>query len=249
MILAGYNFRLVNSRPISSTPGVYLYIHQATGKCFVKAMRNVRVQCSKNNFPKQLKELLKSHHSEVLLYLADVDADTRAALITASTKVKHELSGRGILFKEYKIPKNEQAAQLASETSAFHTVWIMTHKETGAIFYFEARKGVDVMKSVSHRMLTFNNYVMKQVSNANRVMYAFAKNHFPLDIEHWVIRDLDLAFLTEEDAGKYITKLSKQHMENNEVVLNRISNTDALYYCNSILKLTHRCMEEYLKFE
>jgi hypothetical protein len=249
MILAGYNFRLVNSRPISSTPGVYLYIHQATGKCFVKAMRNVRVQCSKNNYPKQLKELLKSHHSEVLLYLADVDADTRAALITASTKVKHVLSGRGVLFKEYKIPKNEQAAQLANETSAFHTVWIMTHKETGAVFYFGARQGVDVMKSVSQRMLTFNNYVMKKVSNANRVMYEFAKIHFPLDIDHWVIRDLDLALLTEEDVDKRITKLSKQHLESNEVVLNRISNTDALYYRNSLLKLPHRGMTEYLTSE
>lgn len=247
MNIAGFKFRQLLTTTLFSGPGLYLYIHQATGKCFVRSMRNSRMQRSKNNFPNQLKDLLKKNNSEVLIYLSELEKDTKEALFLASRIVATNLSEKGVLYKAPKPNRGGMYRQLPGEENQLFTVWVMTHRETGALFYFEEVKGVDVASKVTQRMLTFNNYVFKQISNQNRVMYEFAKQNFPLDIEGWVVRDLDVAFQTEEEAIRHITKTSKQHLEAGEVVLNRISNVDALYYRNSLLKLTpHVSMEEYI---
>lgn len=245
---AGFNFRQLKAPTLCSGPGIYIYMHQATGKCFVRALRNCRIQRGPNNYPTHLKELLKTNKSEVLIFLAELNKDTKEALFFSSRAVMASLSERGMLYKR---PAGGRGAyrKLPGEGKELYTVWIMTHAKTGALYYFHQIKGTDVTGQVSQRMLTFNNYVLKHIPNENRTMYSFAKNHFPLDISHWVIRDLDLAFLSEEDACRHITKLSKQHLEAKEVVLNRVSNVDALYYRNSLLKLPHLSMEEYIKFE
>jgi hypothetical protein len=247
--IAGFNFRQLKAPTLFSGPGVYIYMHQASGKCFVRAVRNSRTQRGPNNYPKQLKDLLKVNRSEILIFLAELKKDTKEVLFLASSAVRTNLSERGMLYKNTKPGAGGAYRLLPGEGKELYTVWVMTHARTGALYYFEEIQGVDVVQKVSQRMLSFNNYVLKHIPNENRTMYNFAKDHFPLDISKWVIRDLELAFLSEQDATKYITRLSKQHLEANEVVLSRISNMDALYYRNSILKLSHVSMEQYLKFE
>jgi hypothetical protein len=247
--IAGFNFRHLRNPTLCGGPGIYVYIHQSTGKCFVRAMRNARGQRGPNNYPNYLKELLKTNKSEVLIFLAELPKDTKEALYLASRAVVSHLSEKGMLYKRPKPNRGGVYRQLPGEGEELYTIWIMTHAKTGAVFYFEEIKGVDVTNKVSQRMLTFNNYVLREVSNANRVMYGFAKKHFPLDVSGWVVRDLDLAFLYEQDALLHITKLSKQHLEAKEVVLSRVSNIDALYYRNSMLRMPHISMEEYLTFE
>lgn len=248
MQIAGYEFRPVLTPTLSSAPGIYLYIHQASGKCFVRAMRNARMQKSKNNYPNQLKELLKTNSSTVLIYLADLEKDTKEACFLASRAVASLLAERGSLFKKPKNCKGGIYRTLPGEEEALFTIWVMTHKATGAVYYFEERKGLNVAAKVSQRMLTYNNYVIKDLTHINRVMSNFAKKFFPMDISQWMVRDLDASYMTELEAQKHITKLCKNHLEANEVVLNRVSNLDAIYYRNSLLKLPHKSMEEYLKF-
>lgn len=247
--ISGFNFRLQKVPTLFSGPGVYIYIHQATGKYFVRAMRNSRAQRSKNNYPTQLKDLLKTNNSEVLIYLAELSKDTKEAIFLAGRSVSTHLSEKGLLFKNTGPNRGGVYRQLPGEGNDIYTVWVLTHKKTGAVFYFEELKGVDVTVKVSQRMLTFNNYVFKGIANENRVMYHFAKMHFPLDISHWVIRDLDVAFQSEQEATRHITKLSMQHLKDKEVVLSRVANIDALYYRNTMLKLPHVSVEEYLAFE
>lgn len=222
-------------------------MHQASGKCFVRAMRNSRAQRGKNNYPNYLKELLKTNSCEVLLFLAELPKDTKEALYLASRAVVSCLSEKGILYKRAKPNRGGIYRQLNGEENIRFTVWSMVHKETGAVFYFEEVKGVDVTGKIQQRIRTFNNYVEKNIANANRVMYYFSKANFPLSMDDWSIRDLDLELATEQKALLHITKLSKQHMESNEVVLNRVSNIDALYYRNTMLKLPHVSIEEYLQ--
>lgn len=249
MQIAEFKFRPIKGIPLFSGPGVYIYVHQASGKCFVRAMRNVRMQSSPNNYPGSLKALLKTHPSEVLLFLAELSKDTKEARYLASRAVATHLSEKGVLYKKPKPHRGGIYRQLPGEEITSYTVWSMVHKDTGAIFYFEEIKGAAVANKVSQRMLTYNNYVIKNVVNANRAMYYFAKQQFPLDIEQWIIRDLDLSFETEREAMTHITKLSKQHLENKEVVLNRIASLDPLYYRNAMLKvIPHLSMTEYLTF-
>lgn len=224
-------------------------MHQASGKCFVRAMRNSKAQRGKNNYPNCLKELLKTHSCEVLLFLAELPKDTKEALYLASRSVVSALSEKGILYKRPKPNRGGIYRQLNGEENIRFTVWSMVHKETGAVFYFEEVKGVDVVSKVAQRIRTFNNYVEKNIANANRVMYYFAKKNFPLAVEDWAVRDLELELTTEQKALLHITKLSKQHMESNEVVLNRVSNIDALYYRNTMLKLEHASIGQYLGIE
>jgi hypothetical protein len=247
MNIAGFEFRLITKPTLSSSPGIYIYIHQASGRCFVSPMRNSRMQRSSNNYPTNLKALLKTHSSEVLLYLAELPDDSKETGHNAKRVVSQHLTEKGVLFKKPRKKRCDFHGELPDLPKMLFTVWVLTHKDTGALFYFEAIKGEDVTRAITHRMLTFNNYVLKSIANENRVMYSFAKDHFPLDIEKWVIRDLDLALLTEEDACRHITRCSKQHIDLGEVVLNRISNNDALYYRNVILRKPTVSMAEYLK--
>lgn len=245
MNIAGYKFHLFKGPMLNATPGILIYIHQETGKCFVRVMRNIRKQRGKNNYPTSLKELLKTNTSEVFVYAADVPKDTKDALHYAARIVRAHLSAKGILYKNPK-PKLTDACQIPSDNAERFTVWKLTHRSTGAIYYFEEVKGVDVLRKICQRMRTFNNYVEKNVVNANRVMYHFAKKFFPLDTSVWNIEDLNLDLPTEQEAALYTTTLSKKHLENNEVVLNRISNIDALYYRNTALKLPHIGIDVYL---
>lgn len=249
MKIAGYNFRQVKGPILCSSPGIFIYMHQATGKCFVRALRNARIQRSKNNYPNYLKELLKANPSEVLIYMADLHKDTKEALFLASRAVVTHLSAKGVLYKRPKPHRGGIYRQLADEAQQAYTVWCMTHMFTGAVYYFEEIKGVETLGKISQRLLTFNNYVIKSIPNGNRVMHSFIKKHGLSDISHWLIRDMDLELPTEQQACLYITKLSKQHLDANEVVLNRISGHDALYYRNSLLKLEHKSIEEYLHVE
>ena len=236
MQIAGYKFHLLNAPPLHGTPGVLIYIHQATGKHFMRAMRNVRKQRGKNNFPTPLKELLKTNASEVLVYVTDVHNDTKEALYGATSVIRAHLMSKGVLYQKPKI-----------EPEAKHfTVWKMRHRQTGAVFYFEEVKGVEVQQKVEQRLKTFNNYVVRSIVNANRVMYCFANKFFPLEVSQWDIEDLKLDFPLEREAILRIGTLSKQHLEADEVVLNRIFSYDSLYYRNTFLKLPHIGIEEYL---
>lgn len=242
MNIAGYKFHLFTGPTLCGTPGVLIYIHQASGKCFVRVMRNVRKQRGKNNYPTPLKEMLKIHTSEVLVYIADVPKDTKEALHQASRTVRAHLTAKGVLYKNPRT-KNDSDGQ---SSSVRYTVWKLTHRRSGAVYYFEEVKGVDVLRRIAQRIRTFNNYVEKNLVNANRVMYHFAKKYFPLVLGSWTIEDLDLELPGEKEALLHITTLSKQHLENNVAVLNRINNTDALYYRNTILKLPHIGIDDYL---
>lgn len=236
MNIAGYKFHLLNAPALYGTPGVLIYIHQATGKHFVRVMRNVRKQRGKNNYPTPLKELLKTNTSEVLVYVADVMNNTKEALHRASSIVRAHLTSKGVLYKK---PKTETVAKR-------FTVWKLKHRQSGAVFYFEEVKGVEVQRKVEQRMKTFNNYVVRSIVNANRVMYCFASKFFPLKVSDWDIEDLNFDFPLQREAILRIGTLTKLHLEANEVVLNRIFSFDSLYYRNTFLKLPRIGIEEYL---
>lgn len=236
MQIAGYKFHLLNAPALCSTPGVLIYIHQATGKHFVRVMRNVRKQRGKNNYPTPLKELLKTNTSEVLVYVADVVNDTKEALHGASKVIRTHLTAKGVLYKK---PETETVVER-------FTVWRMRHRQSGAVFYFEEVKGVEVQRKIVHRLKTFNNYVVRSTINANRVMYCFASKFFPLKASDWDVEDLNLDFPLQREAILRIGTLSKLHLEANEVVLNRIFSFDSLYYRNTFLKLPRIGIEEYL---
>jgi hypothetical protein len=246
MNIAGYQFQLFKSPPSSSGPGIFIYIHKATGKCFVRSMRNIRMQRGENNYPAQLKELLKTNASEVLVYVTDVLNNTKEVLSSASNIVRTDLTLKKVLYKGQKL-KQYDAHHISNGGADGFTVWKLTHKLTKAVYYFKEVRNDRVMGKISQRMLTFNNHVLKNVSGANRVMHSFAMKFFPLDIEHWYYEDLCLNLPTEQAAEACITSLSKKHLENKEVVLNRISGHDALYYHNAVMKMTHIGIDEYLK--
>lgn len=248
MQISNYNFTKVTGKSFYTGPGIYIYIHQESGKCFVRALRNSRVQRSKNNYPNYLKELLKINASDVLLLFTEISADTKEALHAAATAVTCALSERGILYKRPNSNKVRDYLQPLTHDSVKFTVWSMTHRKTGSVFYFEEVKGNDVADKVVQRLRTFNNYVEKNIVNANRVMFYFVKQHGATKLEDWTVRDLDLAFETEQQALLHITKLSKQHLDNREIVLNKVSGLDSLYYRNSMLGLTpHLSTSEYLQ--
>ncbi len=247
---AGFTFRIVKGQVLTGGPGVYIYMHQATGKCFVRAMRNARVQRSRNNYPTLLKALLKTNPSEVMLFLAELPKDTKDALYQSERAVAASLSEKGVLYKHPGRSRGGLYRMLPGEENTLFTVWRMKHKETGAVFYFDDAVGAareKIEAKVSQRLLSFNNYVIKQVVNANRVIYNFLKHRGLTDISHWELTDLEQAFDSEKSAQKHITKLSRDHMVNGDaVVLNRVADVDGLYYRNTMLKLDHQSMEQYL---
>lgn len=240
MNIPNYTFKIVTGNSYYSGPGVFIYLHQATGKCFVKVLRNSQMQKSKKNYPKYLKELLKHHHSEVVLFFAELTDNTKEALFLASQQVVSSLFGMGKLYL-----RPNRNKDINSETR--YTVWSMVHIDTGAVFYFEEQAGLAVQEKVAQRLKTFNNYVAKEIVNLNRVVHEFTKQHYPLQLTDWVIRDLDTDYATIDQALKHITRLSKTHLEAGEVVLNRVCNTDALYYRNTLLKLPHVNITTYLQ--
>lgn len=242
MQIAGYTFRPVKGRILCGSPGIYIYIHQTTGKFFVRAMRNSRAQRGKNNYPNYLKELLKDKPSEVLLFLAEIAKDTKEALTLASRVVISHLSEKGVLYKRKKPDRNGIFQEK-------YTVWMLTHKKTGAVYYFEEIKGVPVEAKVSQRLLTFNNYVLKDLVHANRVMHYFVKQFGLTDIGHWDLTDLNHSFETEHEALFHITQLSRDHFVKEGLVLNRINNIDSLYYRNTMLKLSHLTVVDYLQLK
>ncbi|BAW19194.1 hypothetical protein [Ralstonia phage RP31] len=212
-------------------------------------MKNCRAQRGKNNYPALLKEMLKTHPSEVLLWMVELPKGTKQSLFIDSRKVVSHLSEQGTLYNRPKPKRGGSNRLLPGEEAIHYTVWKLMHKATGAVFYFEDTNDIPtdkVMARVSQRMLTFNNYVMKNIVNANRCMYHFVKRFGFTDISHWEVTDLQQKFETEQEAMLYITKLSRDHLVAKELVLSRISNVDALYYHNTMLKLDHLGMEEYL---
>lgn len=246
MQIADYKFYLFNGLTSHIAPGILIYVHQETGSCFVRVMRNVRKQRGKNNYPSLLKELLKNHASEVLVYIADVSKDTKEELYNASRVVKAHLTAIGVLYKDTRLYDLDIYRELLQEVKLF-TIWKLTHKLTGAIYYFEEIRGVPILSKVMQRMRTFNNYVENNVVNANRIIYRFVKCNGLVDADVWEICDLDKSFISKHDARKHIAKLSEQHLKNGEIVLNRISDTDSLYYRNAVLKLPHIGINEYIK--
>lgn len=249
MEIAGYSFRVVKGQILYGGPGIFIYTHLSTGKCFVSAKRNSRAQRSKNNFPNLLKELLKTDKSDVIVWHAELPKDTKEALYIASRAVVSHLSEKGTLYKRPRPNRGGIYRQLTGEEKIRFTIWRMTHKATGATFYFDDVKGTPLEKieaKISQRMLSFNNYVMKDIVNANRVMHAFIKKTGFTDISHWDYVDMDEEFSTENESALRITKLSRDRLVAGLVVLNRISSVDALYYHNAMLKLSHLSMEEYL---
>lgn len=246
MNIPGHSFRRVTGTSLYNGPGIFIYVHQETGKCFVRALRNARVQRSKNNYPKYLKELLKTKTCEVSMYFAEVDRDTKDALYLASRDVLTKLSETGKLYKRPK-PNRSMDAKHPDGTPIRYTAWSMTHIDTGAVYYFEEIAGVDVLDKVAQRLRTFNNYVAKSIVNSNRVLYYFTKQNYPLSVDGFVLRDLQLDVDTEQRALKHITLRCKVHLEAEEVVLNKVCNADSLYYRNAFLKLEHKTIDQYLQ--
>lgn len=245
MQIAGYKFHPYKGPSVYSAPGIFIYIHQSSGKCFVRAMSNRREQYGKNSFPESLRELLKTNASDVLIYVADVSDNTRETLHAAAKVIRTNLASKGMLYKSLRT-KVVGGQLVPVKGAARFTVWEMTHRATGAVYYMEEVKDVCVQNRVSRHMLTFNNYVIKRVVNTNRSMYHFAKNHFPMDVDSWDVVDLSLDLDTEKAIVSQIAMLSKKHLEGKGIVLNRVCNEDALDYSNLVLRLPTRTMAEYL---
>ena len=245
MQIAGYKFHLFRGPTPNSSPGIFIYTHQKSGMCFVRAMRNIRMQRGRNNYPTKLKELLKTDPSEVTVYVADVPRNTKEMLHFATRIVSNHLSMKGTLYKDPK-PDHVEECFASIDNAKRFTIWELTHRRTGAVFYFEEIRGVDVLRKIWQRLRTFNNCVEKNISATNRVMYHFTKKFFPLDLGDWEIKDFGMDLVTEKEAAACIATTSKKHLEEKRVVLNRIHNTDALYYRNTVLKLPHIGIEEYL---
>ena len=245
MNIAGYRFQLLNGPVLNSGPGVLLYQHQETGKFFIRVMRNIRMHRGKHNYPTALKELLRRTKSKVNVYVADVVNDTKAAMHTAARIVRAQLSARGKLYIEQKSYDRSFSKQIMKTTEPF-LVWRLVHEKTGAVFYFAAGRSEDPVEKFDQRLRTFNNYVIKGIVNANRIVYRFAKKFYPLDITHWRVEKTENEYQTEQDAQAYIATLSKKDLEESRVVLSRISGMDSLYYRNKILKLQHVNIAEYL---
>lgn len=248
MQIAGYTLRLLKGRLLCSSPGVFVFTHINTGLCFVSGKRNCRHYRGKINYPKPLKELVRTHPSEVAVFMSELPADTKEEIHKAVSTINQNLKDKGVLFKKSVkgIILSKKATRTEKEAIRL-TVWKLEHKKTGAIFHFEEVVGQEVESRISKRMLTFNNYVLKNIANANRVMYYFVKKVGFVDIKDWTITDLGQAFTTEKEAILYITKASKELLEAGKVVLNYISSSDALYYRNTYLKLPHLGIDEYLK--
>lgn len=246
MIIAGFEFKQQLRPTLLSVPGTYLYIHQTSGKCFVSSVRKASKQRSAKNYPTQLKDLLKVEDSQVIIYLAELPNDYRETLYSATMQVSKVLAERGSLFKDKEATSNSIYGKQNNVVDIF-AVWIMTHKETGAVYYFADKEGVDVMNKISQRMLTYNNHVIKKISHVNRTMMAFVKNHFPVDVTHWVVRDTTARFTSEIEAQRFIVKQSKNSLDEKIVVLNRINSMDITHYCNHFLKLPTVSIEQYLK--
>lgn len=245
MIIAGLKFRALKAPIMYNTAGVYVYKHKASGKCFVRAMKNCRNQRSKNNYPMHLKQYLKQNPSDVIIYLADLKVERKEALFSATRAVADELSSRGLLYK-LDDARVGLYKRLRGEEMIKHSLWSTTHVETGAVFYFYAEQGKDAAAIATQRLKTFDNYVEKGVVNANRTMHFFTKKNYPLSRAEWVLRDLGIVAEGEKAARLQVAKLSKTALEQGTVVLNRICDTDALYYRNAVLKLEHKSMDQYL---
>lgn len=249
MIIADYTFRTVTGQILSASPGIFLYMHQATGKFFVRGMRNCRVQRGRKNFPTHLKEVLKGNPSEVLIWMAELPSDTKEALIRGTESVVKYLTDKGMLYKHERATRYGYHGRCPDAAPVQFTVWKMTHRKTGAVFYFEDEVGIareTILEKVAHRIRTFNNYVSKSIVNDNRSMYYFCKLNGQQKLEDWDVVDLGYEFETEREASIRITKLSRDHLVAGDIVLNRVAQNDALYYANAYLKMPHRCMEEYL---
>lgn len=247
MNIAGIRFRLIRGSIMYNCAGVLVYKHKDSNKCFVRAMRNCRMQRSKNNYPTQLKRLLKDQPSEVVIYLGELPKSTTDALFLSSRSVCADLSERGLLWKEDSIKARGIYRPLNGEEDLKHKVVLITHKDTGAVFYAHEQASRCSASGMAQRLTTFNNYVRKDIVNPNRVMHAFTRRHGQLGMEHFVLRDVAASFTSEKDAKTFINKKCFAHLQNNEIVLNRIADMDALYYRNSILKLDHASMDQYLK--
>lgn len=245
MKVAGFNFRIFNPESGYAGPGVMIYTHVASGKQFVRTFANCRHQRTRKNFPTPLQELLKKTPSEVYLYICELQKGTRDVLYAASRTIISVLSEAGTLYRRER-PARGLYRELPGQESIKYTVWSMTDKLTGAVFYFPERVGIQVTGKASNRIATFNGYVSKCVVNANRVMHHFAKKHFPLTLEQFVLRDHELSLSGEEAALSEITKLSRANLMDGVTVLSRVSSTDALYYRNNMLRLPHLGIDAYV---
>lgn len=246
MIIAGLKFRLLKAAILYNTAGVYIYKHKTSGKCFVKAMRNCRNQRSTNNYPAALKQYLKTNPSEIALYLSELPNDNKDVMHLSARAVADELSERGMLFKHDDLKYNIYR-RLTGEQLIPFTVYKLTHVQTGAIYYVYEQANVEIEERLEARFKSFNNYANKDIVNPNRAMHYFTKAHYPLTLDQWVCRNLKLSLATEKDAKAYVTKLCRGHLQEGEVVLNRVCDMDVLYYRNAILNLPHQSMNEYLK--
>lgn len=209
-------------------------------------MRNCRAQRNKNNFPAALKQYLKTNPSEIALYLAELASDNKDVLHLSARSVADELSERGMLFKHDDLRHNIYK-RLTGEQLVPFAVYKLTHVATGAVFYVYEQADVDVTERIEARFKSFNNYANKDIVNPNRVMHYFAKAHYPLQLDGWVVRDLNKKLPSEREAKLLITRLCKTHLEEGEVVLNRVSDMDVLYYRNAILGMSHMSMNDYLR--
>lgn len=245
MKVAGFQFRVFSSESRYSGPGVLIYTHATTGKQFVRTFANCAHQRSRNNFPTPLKELLRKVPGDVHVYLSELQTGTRDALYVVSRAVISALTEKGTLYRRERNSRGIYRP-LPGEENIKYTVWSMTDRATGAVFYFPERVGIQVTGKVNQRIMTFNGYVLKNVVNANRVMHHFAKKYHPLSPEQFILRDLGLEVEGEEAAFAEITKLSCNDIKQGICVLSKVSSTDALYYRNNMLRLKHVGVDQYI---
>ncbi len=245
MEIAGFKFRLKKDESVYGGPGVLLFKHTERGVFFVKSVDCCRRHTGRRNYPRPLKDLLERDRSDVLMYVCEFDRYRREDLDNATRVVKSYLQEAGSLYRRDQIGRGEYDLRVGEQVPRF-TVWSMTDRKTGAVFYFPEKTGIQVSGKVNQRMVTFNGYVMKKNVHANRSMYNFAKKNFPLTPGQWVVRDLELDFESEELAEKHITKLARTDLQNAVIVLSKICDTDPLTYRNDIMRMPMLSMEVYI---
>lgn len=201
----------------------------------------------RHNYPTRLKDLLRQDPSDIVIWIHDLANDSKDTHANVLNKVMTSLIANDMNYTRTRTPRPSKAL---GEASTKHTVWSMTHQETGAVFYFAERIGVLVSGKINSRLITFNGYVMANLPHANRAMYYFFirmhEMHMVPSPEHFAVRDLEYEFETSEEAEIQVTRLSRFDLHQNIVVLNKVSGVDALYYRNTVLRMPTLSMQEYL---
>jgi hypothetical protein len=246
-IIAGFNFKPFTGVSLHNGLALFLYKHLNSEKYFVRTMYDARLHRGKYNYPTKLKDLLKQRQSDVYVWICTLNDDSVKTRNAALAKVTLELTAKEMLYLGKCPQKYFKAPSGASEC---FTVWSMTHCETAAVYYFTERVNAPVVGKVNSQIISFNGYVMANIPHANRAMYYFFKRmHEDCKApspEHFTLNCLESQYDSLIEAERAVLKFSRQDLSDNIIVLNKVCDTDALYYRNTVLKMPILTMDEYL---